>query len=320
MHNLLILNDRSLSFIQEPFLSNFVKSYWDKIALVIPVTRIEDFREFSYFGVINRGHTVDWLFAIVPNPHHPLDVDWIFLQPRQAHPWWYGNHPATSNFNSGGSTHCFEETLRLIETLSKDDRVEDSCCYIPELYTNNPPRTFESLYSYKLFYAAQNLAASNYPSFNDLHDKAREFSNAVCLGLYGCNDATLNMQWRVESMLSAGFWTSTTVELADKVTLAMRLSGESDRHINVRPSEAFEQWMGHHKNDEREPLLIRTKDDILFCAPQVPTPYPYPLAAYFLDCEQQNIQRLGAIDEDLVPTFNTWGINPKDDRLRFLFR
>jgi hypothetical protein len=317
MHNLLILDDQSLSFIQEPFLSEFVKSYWDKIALVIPVTRSEDFRKVSYFDVINRGYTVDWLFAIVPNPHHPLDVDWIFLRPRQAHPWWYGNHPATSNFNSGGSTYCLEETLRLVDTLSRADRVQDSCCYMPELYSNNPPRTFESLYSYKLFHAAQDLAASNYPSFDDLHDKAREFSNAVCLGLYGCNDATLNMQWRVESMRSAGFWTSTTVELADKVTLAMRLSGESDHHINVRPSEAFEQWMGNNQNDAREPLLIRTKDDILFCDPQVPPTYRSD--AYFLDCEQQNIQRLGRNGGDIVRTLKTWGINPKDDRLQFLF-
>ncbi|MEG3844552.1 hypothetical protein [Microcoleus sp. herbarium14] len=317
MHNLLILNDQSLSFIQEPFLSDFVKSYWDKIALVIPVTRSENFKEFSYSSVINRGHTVDLLFAIVPNPHHPLDVDWIFLRPRQAHPWWYGNHPATSNFNSGGSTHCFEETLRLVETLSKGDRVQNSCCYMPELYSNNPPRTFESLYSSMLFHRAQDLANSNYPSFDDLHDKAGESYNAICLGLYGCNDATLNMQWRVESMLSAGFWISTTLELADKVTLAMRLSGESDHNINVRPSEAFEQWMGNNKDDAREPLLIRTKDDILFCDPQVsPT---YRSDAYFLDCEQQNIQRLGRNGGDILRTLKTWGINPKDERLRFLF-
>jgi hypothetical protein len=317
MHNLLILDDQSLSFIQEPFLSEFVKSYWDKIALVIPVTRSEDFRKVSYFDVINRGYTVDWLFAIVPNPHHPLNVDWIFLRPSQAHPWWYGNPPATSNFQSGGRIRCLEETLRLVETLSKGNRVEELCCYIPELYTNNPPRTFESLYSYKLFYVAQDLAASNYPSFDDLHDKAREFSNAVCLGLYGCNDATLNMQWRVESMRSAGFWTSTTVELADKVTLAMRLSGESGHHINVPPSEAFEPLRGNHRNDAREPLLIRTKDDILFCDPQVPRTYRSD--AYFLDCEQQNIQRLGRNGGDILRTLKIWGINPKDERLQFLF-
>ena len=317
MHNLLILDDQSLSFIQEPFLSDFVKSYWDKIALVIPVTRSEEFREFSYSDVVNRGYTVDLLFAIIPNPHHPLDVDWIFLRPRQAHPWWYGDHPATSNFNSGGSTHCFEETLRLVEILSKGDRVQDSCCYMPELYSKNPPRTFESLYSFNLFHSAQHLAASNYPSFDDLQDKSREFYNAICLGLYGCNDATLNMQWRVESMLSAGFWTSTTVELADKVTLAMRLSGESDRHINVCPSQAFDQWMRGRKDDAREPLLIRTKDDILFCDPQVPSPYRSD--AYFLDCEQQEIQRLGRNGGDILRTLKTWGINPKDDRLRFLF-
>jgi len=319
MHNLLILDDQSRNFIQEPFLSEFVKSYWDKIALVIPITPIEEFRftQSSYFNVINRGYTVDWLFAIVPNPHHPLDVDWIFLQPRQAHPWWYGAHPATKNFNSGGSTACLEETLRLIETLSKDDRVQNQCCFMPELYSDNPPRSFESLYSSELFHGAQRLAVSSYPSFDDLHDKTRTFFDAVCLGLYGCKDATLNMQWRVESMRSTGFWTSTTVDLADKATLAMRLSGESDSNINVRPSEAFEQWMGHHNNDEREPLLIRTKDDILFCDPQVPN--RYRSHAYFLDCEQQEIQRLGGIDGDPVPTLKIWGINPQDDRLRFLF-
>ncbi|MBD2042595.1 hypothetical protein [Microcoleus sp. FACHB-672] len=245
-------------------------------------------------------------------------MDWIFLQPRQAHPWSYGEHPATSNFNGGGSTACFEETLRLIETLSKDDRVQNWCCYMPELYSNNPPRTFESLYTLALFRGAQHLAASSYPSFDDLHGKAQELSKAVCLGLYGCNDATLNMQWRVESMLGKGFWTSTTVELADKVTLAMRLSGQSDHSINVPPSEAFEQWMGKDDNDAREPLFIRTKDDILFCKPQVPTRYYSD--AYFLDCEQQKIQRLGGNGGNPLPTLKTWGINPKDDRLRFLLK
>jgi hypothetical protein len=319
MHNLLILDDQSLGFIQEPFLSEFVKSYWDQIAVIIPVTQIEGLSDCSYFESINRGHTVDWLFAIVPNPHHPLDVDWIFVKPRQAHPWWYGNHPATKNFNGGGSTACLEETLKLVETLSKVDRVQEHCCYMPQLYSNNPPINFESFYSLSLFRSAQNLADSNYPSFDSLYDQTREIHNIVCLGLYGCNDTTLNMQWRVESVLSAEFWIATTLELADMVTLAMRLSGKSDHHINVSPSYAFEQWMGNDENDiTREPLLIRTKGDILFCDPQVRR-RPYCCDAYFLDCEQQNIQRLGLNGGDPVQTLKTWGVNPQDDRLRFLF-
>ncbi len=77
--------------------------------------------------------------------------------------------------------------------------------------------------------------------------------------------------------------------------------------------------MGNDENDiTREPLLIRTKGDILFCDPQVRR-RPYCCDAYFLDCEQQNIQRLGLNGGDPVQTLKTWGVNPQDDRLRFLF-
>ncbi|SKB11421.1 hypothetical protein PL11201_1350002 [Planktothrix sp. PCC 11201] len=189
---------------------------------------------------------------------------------------------------------------------------------MPQLYSNNPPTTFESLYSLSLFRSAQNLADSNYPSFDSLYAQTRKTHNIVCLGLYGCNDTTLNMQWRVESLHSAGFWIATTLELADMVTLAMRLSGKSDHYINVSPSDAFEQSKGNDENNiTREPLLIRTKDDILFCDPQVRE--SYCCDAYFLDCEQQNIQRLGLNGGDAVPTLKAWGVNPQDDRLRFLF-
>jgi hypothetical protein len=325
MHNLLILDDGLLTFIQEPFLTDFIKTYWDKIALAYPVSKNEKSFDTSYFDIINTGHTVDWLFAIVPNPHHPLDIDWIFLKPRQAHPWWYGNHPATSNFNGGGSTACFTETLCLIETLSKDDRVNEYCQHIPELYTDNPPKTFEFLYRSGLFIEAKRLAQSGNPSFDDLHvgdkqDNLNKIHKKLCLGLYGCNDATLNMNWQVESMRSNKSWTFTTVELADKVTLAMRLSGKSDEYINLPPSEAFEQWMGKYEdnNNKRETLLIRTKDDILFCNPQVSEKYNSD--AYFLDCEQQKVQRLGGNGGDATPTLREWGLNPNDERLRFLVR
>jgi hypothetical protein len=322
MHNLLILDDASTSFIQEPFLSEFVKSYWSKIALVIPVTQDENFFEYSHSDVINRGHTIDWLFAIVSNPHHPLDVDWILLKPRQAHPWWYGNHPATDNFNRGGSTSCFAETLYLIETLSKSDRVQESCCNVPELYSENPPKTFEFLYRYKLFRNAKILAASDHPSFDDLYDSdnvddnINKIHNSLCLGLYGCNDATLNMQWQVVSMTSNSLWTLTTLELADKVTLAMRLSGKSDHYIDVSPSEAFEQWMGSNTNNEREPLFIRTKEDILFSKPQVSNKYCSD--AYFLDCENQLIKRLGLNGGNPLSVLQTWGIDENDERVQFL--
>jgi len=310
MHNFLFLDDNKLNFIEEPFIRDFVSSYWNKIALVIPVTTSEHFQSESYFDVINTGHTVDWLFAIVPNSQHPLDVDWLLLRPRQAHPWWYGNHPATSNINGGGSTVCFEEMLTLIETLSKDDRVQKECCFFPELYSDNPPKTFESLYSYDLFRGAQHLAVSLESSFDDLYKK-RSFSDAICLGLYGCNDATLNMLWKVEPMLNIGSRTYTTVELADKVTLAMRLSGESDHYLKTAPSRAFEQWMGRHKDNDnkRESLIIKTKDDIWFCQPQVSD--RYRIDAYFLDCEQQTIKRLGGNGDDPTPTLESWGIDPE---------
>ena len=230
------------------------------------------------------------------------------LRPRQHHPWGYGNHPATSNFNSGGSTVCFEETLTLIETLSKADRVQKWCCFSPELYSDNPPKTFESLYSYDLFRGAQHLAVSLESSFDDLHKK-RSFFDAICVGLYGCNDATLNMLWKVEPMPNIGSRTCTTVDLADEVTLAMRLSGESDRYLKTAPSNAFEQWMGGHTDDARESLLIKTKDDIWFCEPQVSDRYRGD--AYFLDCKQQTIQRLGANSGDPTPTLESWGINPE---------
>jgi hypothetical protein len=317
MHNLLILSDHLLNFVQEPFLSEFVRAYWKKIALVLPIVPVADFHQSSYFNVTNMGHTVDWLFAIVPDLNHPLNVDWIFLQPRQAHPWGYGNHPATSNFNGGGSTSCHMDTLGVIETLAKTDRVDKWCYALPDLYSENPPKTFEFLYSFNLFRNAQCLESLSSPSIDELHDEPRELSRSICLGLYGCSDATLNMQWKVESMRGKGDWTAATTDLADKVTLAMRLSGKSDEVINVPPSEAFEQWMGERDDNFREPLLIRFKDDVLFCEPQVAD--RHCCDAYFLDCEHQKLQRLGGNGGSPVQTLKTWGLNPNADKFKFLF-
>ncbi len=329
MHNLLILDDSKLDFIQEPFLSEFIKEYWNKIARVLPVTQNDDFCDYSYFDVINQGYTVDWLFAIVPDLNHPLNIDWIFLRPRQAHPWWYGSHPATSNFNGGGSTVCLCETLLLIEALSKSDRVSKYSYNIPELYGDNPPKTFQFLYSLDLFRGAQNLSSLDLPNFQNLYDaSARNFiHDLICLGLYGCSRKTLNLNWRVRSMQSSRKWISSTSDLADKVTLEMRLSGDSinyksDHHLKIPPANAFQQWMGDFDETdfsaEKEPLVIRTKNDILLCDPQVSK--QYYIDAYFLDCQQQSLKRLGGNGEDPLPTLRKWGISVKDHKIKNLFQ
>ncbi|MBW4464833.1 MAG: hypothetical protein KME07_05250 [Pegethrix bostrychoides GSE-TBD4-15B] len=335
MHNLLILDDAKLNYIQEPFLTNFVKIYWNKIALVYPVMQSDMFFDTGYHEAINRGHLPDWLFAIVPDPAHPLDVDWIFLKPRQAHPWSYGYHPATDNFNSGGSITCLYETLRLIEALAEDDRVYGYCRPMPELYGENPPKSFEQLYSSSLFHSACLLSAVNRLSFEDAYaatsylpddgtrPEHQKPSQTVCLGLSGCSDKTLNMRWQVSSLLSSGSWVSTTVELADKVTLALRLAEKPDCHVKVSPRSAFGQWMEDEDaipqlaRDYREPLLIRINDDILLCIPQVSETYYSD--AYFLDCHQQKLNRLGRNGGDPRPTLQAWNIHPQDARLRFLF-
>jgi hypothetical protein len=201
MHKLLMLDDAKLYFIQEPFLTDFISTYWDKIALAYPITG-RDFGEASYFEVINMGYTVDWLFAIVPDPKHPLDVDWIFLRPRQAHPWHYGNHPATDNFNGGGSTSCFCEMLSIIELLAKDERIFSYCSYIKGFYDGNPPKTFENFYRNDLFRNAQNLGESDLPNIENRDNRERQMHKEICLGLYGCNAATLEMEWEVESLIS----------------------------------------------------------------------------------------------------------------------
>jgi len=250
MHNLLILDDSELGFIQEPFLSEFIKEYWNKIARVIPVTRKDNFCDCSYFDIINQGYMVDWLFAIAPDSSHPLNIDWIFLRPRQSHPWRYGNHPATTNFDGGHSTVCLYENLALIETLSKSNRVNNRCHNIPELYSNNPPKNFQFLYSFDLFRCAQDLS-SKLPDFEDLHDESSKdlIRDSVCLGLYGCSRKTLSLNWQVRSMQSSKEWISSTFDLADKVTLEMRLSGDnsnywSDHFLKISPAHAFQQWMG----------------------------------------------------------------------------
>jgi hypothetical protein len=323
LHNLLILGGNIENPIEPYFFEEFVETYWNNIALVIPVVSFEDFHEHSYFNLINRGHTVDWLFAIVPNLNHPLDVDWIFVRPRQAHPWSSGQHPAKSNFNSGGGSTSFEQILRVIETLAKDDddRVQNWCCYLPELYNVNFSKNLEFLYDYDidLFRAARYLLNSSRPSFEDIYDKQRDITTSLCLGLYGCSEITLSMQWRVESLRSNRFRMSTTTELADQVTLALRLSGKSDCYTEVPTSKAFGQGIdGRDRyNDKREPLLIRYADDVLFCEPQVSN--NYRCDAYFLDCVNQQIRRLGGNGGDPEPTLRAWGINPQDDRFKFLF-
>lgn len=321
MHNLLILGDNSINIIEPYFVEEFVNTYWNNIALVIPVVYSEEFYEETYFDLINRGHTVDWLFAIVPNLNHPLDVDWIFIKPRQAHPWGYGAHPATSNFNGGGSTACFQEILKVVEALAQSERVQKYCHSIPKFYEKNPPQTFELLYlyNYTLLKKARCLADTSLPSFDDLYDKKRDIDQTMCLGLYGCSDATLSMQWKVQSLRSDGFWMSTTTELADQVTLALRLSGESDHYTKVPTSYAFEKWMSDLDDYEhkREPLLIRYADDVLFCQPPVLTDCCWD--AYFLDCVNQEIKRLGRNGGDPKLTLEAWNINSKDNRLQFLF-
>jgi hypothetical protein len=330
MHNLLILDDSELGFIQEPFISDFIKEYWNKIAGVIPITRKDDSYDNSYFDIINQGCMVDWLFAIVPDFNHPLNIDWIFLRPRQAHPWWYGNHPATSNFNGGGSTECLYENLMLIEALSKSDRVI-GCSYIPDLYGNNPPKTFHFLYSYHLFRCAQSLSL-NSSNFQDFYDESSKdfIRDSVCLGLYGCSKKTLSLNWQVRSMQSSKEWISSTFDLADKVTLEMRLSGNNDNYwsdhfLKISPAYAFQQWMGdfdegdyHSSYTEREPLIIRTKDDVLFCDPQVSNK-DY-IDAYFLDCRNQSLKRLGGNGGDPLPTLKKWGVPIKDGELKTLFQ
>jgi hypothetical protein len=338
MHNLLILDDAKLNYIQEPFLTQFVKTYWDKIALVYPVMENDMFFDTNYFETINRGYLPDWLFAIVPDPSHPLNVDWIFLKPRQAHSWNYGNHPATDNFNGGGSTTCLYETLSLIEALAEDDRVAGVCYSIPEFYSDSPPKSFERLYVSDLFHNACHLSTVNRTTFDELLAKTRyepecegsetfyrrKLPQTVCLGLYGCSDRTLNMQWKVESMHFSGSWTSTTTELADKVTLALRLAGKSDFVTEVAPRSAFSQWMEPEDSpqslarDYREPLLIRIDDDVLLCTPQVAK--NHYCDAYFLDCKNQSLRRFGLNGHDPTPTLQAWGIHPQDARLKFLFR
>ncbi|MEA5496333.1 PIN-like domain-containing protein [Limnoraphis robusta Tam1] len=322
LHKLLILGDNREKIIYPAFFKELVETYWNNIALVIPVVSLEDFYQDSYFDLINRGGTVDWLFAIVPNLNHPLDVDWIFVRPLQAHPWGYGEHPAKSNFNGGGSTYCFIEILRVIETLAKDDRVQNRYCYLPELYNVNSSKNLEFLYDFDLFRAARRLLNSSRPSFDNIYDKQRDIETTLCLGLYGCSETTLSMQWRVESLRSNKFWMSTTTELADQVTLALRLSGKSDCYTEVATSEAFEQWMGGDMGLDdykykRQPLLIRYADDVLFCEP--PSLIPACYDAYFLDCVNQQLERLGRNGGDPEPTLRAWGINPQDDRFKFLF-
>lgn len=338
MHNLLILDDEKLGYIQEPFLENFVRTYWNKIALVYPVMKSDLFFDTDYSEAINRGYLPDWLFAIVPDLSHPLNVDWIFLKPRQAHPWGYGNHPATDNFNGGGSTACLYETLGLIEALAEDDRVSQVCYSIPELYSDSPPKSFEHLYGSDLFRNACHLSTPNQATFDQLYTKtryrsgrdepetlnSRRLPKTVCLGLYGCSDKTLNMKWKVESMRRSGSWMSTTTELADKVTLALRLVGESDSVTEVAPRSAFGQWSEssdsnpHFARDYREPLLIRIDDDILLCTPQVAD--NHCCDAYFLDCKNQSLKRFGLNGHDPTPVLQAWGLHPKDSRLNFLFR
>lgn len=332
MHNLLVLDDDKLNYIQEPFLENFVRIYWEKIALVYPVMKSDLFFDTSYFEAINRGYLPDWLFAIVPDPSHPLNVDWIFLKPRQAHPWHYGSHPATSNFNSGGSVTCLYETLGLIDALAEDDRVAGVCYSMPELYSDSRPTAFDHLYSFDLFSNACRLSAANRATFDELYAETRyrpecegsetyfssRLPQTVCLGLYGCSDKTLNMQWNVESMRRSGSWTSTTTELADTVTLALRLADKSDSVTEVAPRSAFGQWTDSSDKDYREPLLIRIDDDVLLCTPQVAK--NYYCDAYFLDCKKQELQRLGGNGHDPTSTLQAWGVHPQDARLKFLFR
>lgn len=319
MHNLLVLDYDSLGFIEGVFITEFLKTYWNNIALVIPVVRQEEFGQSNYCDAINRGVIPDWLFAIATNPNHPLDIDWIFLRPRQLHPWGYGSHPATSNFNGGASTTSLYENLAQLETLAEDGRMQSSCIFLPDLYTDNPPKTFEFLYSFDLFRNAKRLAVQNRPSFDDLYrgrDHEEHISKQVCLGLYGCTDKTLNMTWRVESIIRAGSWTSSTTELADKVTLALRRAGTTGHCTEVAPLEAFGQWLEHA--DYREPLLIRLKDNVLFCIPEVLS--PFNCDAYFLDCQEEKMVRCGANGEDPKPILKDWGISPEDTRLKFLFR
>lgn len=317
MHNLLVLDDAKLSFVQEPFLSEFITTYWNKIACVVPITKNEHFQEEIFRDVINRGYTVDWLFAVVPNPEHPLDIDWIFLRPRQAHPWGYGSHPAIKNHNGGGSTACLSETLALIEELDKDNRLNAYCQYLPELYSDTPPKTFEFLYGLISLSEVGRIAASPGVQITYTQAKCDQIHEALCLGLYGCSNATMQMQWKVESMTKVGSWTSPTTELADKVTLALRLAGKSDHHTEIAPSSAFHQWMGD-SDRMREPLLIRIDNDVLFCTPS--NAKTYACDAYFLDCQKQEIQRLGGNGGDPTPTLKEWSIHPKDQRLQFLFR
>ncbi|MBI4739887.1 hypothetical protein HY772_10245 [Candidatus Woesearchaeota archaeon] len=316
MKSLTVLVD-NVEPVQEPFLTQFFEVYWDRIALAIPVVSSEAFEEQTYFDVINRGHRVDWLFAIINNPLHPLDVDWVCLRPRQEHPWGYGNHPATDNFNEGGSTVCLYEMLSLIELLSEDDRVAEYCKFFPELYLDHPPQTF-SYYTTNLFGCARSLMSPNRAAFAPHKLDRHKFSTFVCLGLYGSSNELLNMNWHVESLIKTGSWTATTSELADKATLALRLSGKSDEFTKIAPLSAFAQWNFRSKNIELEPLLIRMNEDVLLCHPQLERSYAHD--AFFLDCNEQTIERYGANSRSAQPTLKAWGLHPEDGRLSFLPR
>lgn len=64
-------------------------------------------------------------------------------------------------------------------------------------------------------------------------------------------------------------------------------------------------------------ILEAVNEDILFCQPQVSTDCCWD--AYFLDCVNQKIKRLSGNGGNPKPTLEAWNINPKDDRVQFLF-